>query len=291
VCDAVPILAAINGGSRDNSCCKHRTFVGDISFYEHPASQWESPISIRLVQLGKNQQGVIMLAARDQENLAHGHQNGAASKPLNQGTKQLAPKTPGNKASKTPFKLPLNDENAPPGFGGGKTGLKVNGRGNDNLIIGGKKNAALDRNAFVTPMGTAHRPPRDAKSLTLTGSATGPRNRAPLGLKTTNARAKALQIPAAPAADDDLDKANQKSGTARRPKPRVSHAEMTKVGVLGEMDDLEGREIEYMPPRPKGKPRHSTLYMILNADSLKPYLITLTIGHTTWTILDSKGAA
>jgi hypothetical protein len=74
-----------------------------------------------------------MLAARDQENLAHGHQTVLRRSHSIRG--QSLPKTPGNKASKTPFKLPLNDENAPPGFGGGKTGLKVNGRGNDNLII------------------------------------------------------------------------------------------------------------------------------------------------------------
>ncbi len=79
-----------------------------------------------------------MLAARDQENLVHGHQAAAASKTLNQGARQLAPKTPGNKVPKTPFKLPLNDENGIGGFGAGKTGLKTNGAG---------------KNAFVTPMG------------------------------------------------------------------------------------------------------------------------------------------
>lgn len=98
-----------------------------------------------------------MLAARDQENLVHGHRTTAASKPLNQGTKSLAPKTPGNKAPKTPFKLPLNDENAPAGFGGGKAGLKVQGRGHDDLGTGAKKATKLDKNAFVTPMGTGHK--------------------------------------------------------------------------------------------------------------------------------------
>ncbi len=94
-----------------------------------------------------------MLAARDQENLAHGHHTAAAAKPLNQGSKQLAPKTPGNKAPKTPFKIPLNDENAPLGFGGGKTGLKTNARGNENFILGSKKGGAIDKNAFITPLG------------------------------------------------------------------------------------------------------------------------------------------
>lgn len=81
-----------------------------------------------------------MLAARDQENLAHGHQQAAASKPLNQSTRHALPKTPGNKHPKTPLKIPLHDENATTGFGGGKS--KGKGLG-----------TALDRNAFITPMG------------------------------------------------------------------------------------------------------------------------------------------
>ena len=93
-----------------------------------------------------------MLAARDQENLVHGHQTTAAAKPLNQGIKQLAPKTPGNKVPKTPFKLPLNDENGT--FAGGKTNLKTNLKGNENVPFGGKKAGLGDKNAFVTPMGT-----------------------------------------------------------------------------------------------------------------------------------------
>ena len=90
-----------------------------------------------------------MLALRDQENLVHGHQQVAASKPLNQGTKSLQPKTPGNKYPKTPLKIPLNDENAPTGFGG----KSAKGKGLENLMTG-KKNATCDKNAFVTPMGT-----------------------------------------------------------------------------------------------------------------------------------------
>lgn len=94
-----------------------------------------------------------MLAARDQENLVHGHQAAAASKPLNQA-RQLAPKTPG-KAPKTPFKLPLNDENNVGGLGGGKVGLKTHGKGNENLLLGAKGGLA-DKNAFITPMGTTY---------------------------------------------------------------------------------------------------------------------------------------
>ena len=94
-----------------------------------------------------------MLAARDQENLVHGHQQAAAAKPLNQATRQLAPKTPGNKAPKTPFKLPLNDENGPGPFGGGKSALKINGKGNENGTTRAKNGGFGDKDAFKTPMG------------------------------------------------------------------------------------------------------------------------------------------
>jgi hypothetical protein len=93
-----------------------------------------------------------MLAARDQENLVHARQTTAAAKPLNQGIRQLQPKTPGNKVPKTPFKVPLNDENDPLRIGG-KTGLKINGKGNENLLQSTKKDVVVSKNAFVTPMG------------------------------------------------------------------------------------------------------------------------------------------
>ena len=94
-----------------------------------------------------------MLAARDQENLIHNQQAVAASKPLNHGLRQPLPKTPGNKTQKTPFKLQRYDENDIPGFRG-KSVLRTNGPVQDNMATGGKNGMALDRNAFVTPIGT-----------------------------------------------------------------------------------------------------------------------------------------
>ena len=96
-----------------------------------------------------------MLAARDQENLVHNHQAAAAAKPLNQGTKQLPPKTPARTqlAPKTPFKVPLNDENGGLGQGPLKTILKTNGKGNENYTLRGKKTGGQEKNAFVTPSG------------------------------------------------------------------------------------------------------------------------------------------
>ena len=95
-----------------------------------------------------------MLAARDQENLVHAHQTAAASKSLGQASRQLQAKTPGAKAPKTPFKVPLNNENNPSIFHGGKTGgLKGIGKGNENVLQAGKGDGKLDKNAFVTPLG------------------------------------------------------------------------------------------------------------------------------------------
>ena len=89
-----------------------------------------------------------MFATRaNQENDVYTHQTAAAAKPLNQGVKGLAPKTPANKATKTPFKVPLNDENA--ALGANKTG----GKGKQDGLFGEGKSGKVDRSAFVTPAG------------------------------------------------------------------------------------------------------------------------------------------
>ena len=142
-----------------------------------------------------------MFAARaDQENLAYAHQAAAAAKPLNQQAK-----TPANKAPKTPFRRNQNDENDAfqSGFKTTKTTKKAN----------------LDPNAFITPA--------------------GPRNRAPLGMKTTNAKAKTpapLTIKAS--AQKTL------SPRLRRQKVKIHQAE----SVQQDQDDGVP-DIEYMPPR------------------------------------------
>ncbi|KAL9026757.1 MAG: hypothetical protein Q9196_004627 [Gyalolechia fulgens] len=175
-----------------------------------------------------------MLAARDQENLIDGHRAAAAAKPLNQGTKQALPKTPGNKTAKTPLRVPLNDENGATAFGEGKTAI---GKGTENAIFGGKQGGRGDGKAFITPM--------------------GPRTRAPLGAKTTNAKAKAFQTPADAPIDNGLGKTNQKTASTRKPKPKALQPERTKLeDILADKEALDEREIEYIPPRPKDLPDH-----------------------------------
>ncbi|KAL4935714.1 hypothetical protein BDV06DRAFT_206447 [Aspergillus oleicola] len=168
-----------------------------------------------------------MLALRDQENLVHAHQTVAASKPLNQSTRQLQPKTPGNRAPKTPFKVPLKDENGPLAFG--KKTVKTGGKQNENARPSAK-------DAFVTPMGDT-------------------RQRAPLGMKTTNAKAKGLQTPAALLGTLKPEKTTRK-GSTQRVKKFAPFVEQPKPEVQAQpvQDDIP--DIEYMPPKPKDLPDH-----------------------------------
>ncbi|TKA58208.1 hypothetical protein B0A49_09889 [Cryomyces minteri] len=160
-----------------------------------------------------------IFVAQDQENFVHGQQTAAAAKPLNQGINRFGSKTPSNKPPKTPFKLPHNDENA--AFRAGKSVLKTNGKGHENVVFGGKKGGDVDKNAFITPA--------------------GPRNRAPLGMKTTNARGKAFQTPAPPTEKRSVQATSPR---LRRAKVKVHQAEDTTIEA-----QEEEPEIEYMPPR------------------------------------------
>ncbi|KAH7132434.1 hypothetical protein B0J11DRAFT_521685 [Dendryphion nanum] len=159
-----------------------------------------------------------ILAKHDQENLVHNLHAAAAGKSLNAGLKGFNAKTPGNKAPKTPFHRSLNDENAT--FKAGKSVLKTNGKGNENLLMTMKKGGKLDDNAFVTPA--------------------GPRNRAPLGMKTTNAKAKAFQTPAPLSGSAKTQKISPR---LRRPKVKVHQPELEDE----EKDNIP--EVEYMPPK------------------------------------------
>ncbi|KAK5112899.1 hypothetical protein LTR62_003721 [Meristemomyces frigidus] len=150
-----------------------------------------------------------MFATRNRdENAIHQQQTAAASKPLNQGIKGLAPKTPGNKA-----KIPFNDENA--AFG------KTGGQGKNGGLFGGAKTGKAEKvTAFVTPA--------------------GPRTRAPLGAKTTNA--KALQTPAPPSA--------VKASATKPTSPRLRRAKVKiHTATPDPLDDDGVADIEYMPPR------------------------------------------
>lgn len=154
---------------------------------------------------------------------------GPSGKPLNAAGKPFAAKTPANKAPKTPFKLPLNDENV---F---TKGAKGDGKG--SLLMTTAKGAKLDASAFVTPAGRLYGNVDTATPLT---QHAGPRNRAPLGAKTTNAKGKAFQTPAPLGSSAKTLKASPR---LRRPKVKVHQPE-----VEAESED-DVPEIEYMPPK------------------------------------------
>jgi hypothetical protein len=99
----------------------------------------------------------------------------------------------------------------------------------------------------------------------------GPRNRAPLGMKTTNAKTKAFQTPAEAASDHEPEKALKLPTSTRRPKPKISHAETVKLDIHGDDTPLKEREPEYCPPRPKDLPYESEDFPegCLNYDMLK----------------------
>ncbi|KAF2084243.1 hypothetical protein K490DRAFT_16970, partial [Saccharata proteae CBS 121410] len=139
----------------------------------------------------------------DQENAINARQAQAAAKPLN------GFKTPGpaNKPPKTPFKLPLNDEN----------NTRFGGKSSKGAPMG-NKGAEVDNSAFVTPA--------------------GPRARAPLGMKTTNAKARAFETPAPPTAVPGSEKTAAKSSN-RLKRARVKVHQGTPVKDITENEERE----------------------------------------------------
>ncbi|KAI1138963.1 hypothetical protein F5Y05DRAFT_357020 [Hypoxylon sp. FL0543] len=193
-----------------------------------------------------------MLAARDQENLAFNRQNGAALKQQQgQVKRQLQPNTPGARFAKTPLKVPLNDENAAHAAGGAKSVLGGRTRGNENTLT--SKGKGLKTN-LATPSAE-------------------PRSRAPLGDKTTNAKAKGQQTINVKSAVRELEKSQGKAPGTTRPKQKNPQAELQKLQVHTEnTDPLSEEEIEYCPPKPKDRPYESDVFPdgALKFDALKP---------------------
>lgn len=77
-----------------------------------------------------------------------------------------------------------------------------------------------------------------------------PRTRAPLGMKTTNAKAKGLQTPAQPLGTSKPEKTNKRGSTQKVKKIAPLQENKAEVHQKAPEDDVP--DIEYMPPRPKG---------------------------------------
>ncbi|KAJ1329411.1 hypothetical protein MN608_06145 [Microdochium nivale] len=185
-----------------------------------------------------------MFAARDQENLAFHRQNNAAIKQLQ--------KTPGARYPRTPIKVPLNDENATHAIKGAKSIAGPRMGGNENILTA-KANKGADKSQFVTPM--------------------GPRSRAVLGNKTTNAKAKGLQSVNVKSSVSQIEQTTSKAPATGRPKQKQPHAETQRLQVHTEVSDPQSEdEPEYCPPKPVDLPYESDVFPdgVLTFDALKP---------------------
>ncbi|KAI1075231.1 hypothetical protein F5B20DRAFT_560499 [Whalleya microplaca] len=197
-----------------------------------------------------------MLAARDQENLVFNRQNSAALKQQQGSTnRQLQPKTPGARYPKTPIKIPLNDENGAHAVGGAKSVMGGRSKGTENAMTTrgkGTKGKGPDKSNYVTPM--------------------GPRSRAVLGDKTTNAKATGAKPINVKSAVQEIEKSQAKAPGTVRPKQKQPQVETQKLNVHAEADPLSDDDVEYCPPKPKNLPYESDVFPdgVLTFDALKP---------------------
>lgn len=111
-----------------------------------------------------------------------------------------------------------------------------------------------------------------------------------MGMKTTNAKAKAFQTPAGPAPEKEAEKAQAPQTSARRPK-KVTHAETSKIPVHGDESPLVERDVEYCPPQPKNIPFETEDFPIgcLNYDALKPGNLMRGIHQNYYNMVDENG--
>ncbi|KAH8174222.1 hypothetical protein LIA77_05641 [Sarocladium implicatum] len=178
----------------------------------------------------------MIAAHRDQENLVHSHQVPTKHNP----------KTPGARYPKTPSRF--NDENASTAFAakGAVTGTKIGGMER----TGGK--GAGGRQALMTPIGN--------------------QNRAVLGNKTTNAKARGGQTGGVKGIVKELEKTAAKPTTTQRPKHRAPEVAPIKFDVRQDKveSDNDDEEPEYAPPPVKDQPYESDVLPLgLSMDGLK----------------------
>jgi hypothetical protein len=109
-------------------------------------------------------------------------------------------------------------------------------------------------------------------------------------MKTTNAKARAIQTPAGPAPEKELEKSQAPKTSARRPK-KVIHADTVKLQIHGDESPLAEREIEYAPPKPKDLPYESDVFPdgCLNYDVLKPENLMRGMHQTYHCNVDENG--
>lgn len=219
-----------------------------------------------------------MLAAHGQENLVH-HQHTQAGK---QPGSRLQPKTPGARYPKTPLKIPLNDENAPHAVGGGKSILapRPRGTGAENIMTISK----ADKGNFVTPSGEKLQQ-HAWQTTPLTSRPAETRTRAPLGNKTTNAKARTGHGVVVKEVVKQIEQTQLKPTTVRPPRQRSPQRETKKLSVHSGDDEVttaataraaapeeEEPDVEFAPERVPDLPYVSDVWPAgtLSLECLKP---------------------
>lgn len=163
-----------------------------------------------------------------------------------QAARQAPGKPSGARFPKTPSRLPLNDENVVEG----RTGL---GKGKGTM-----QQSAMQRK-LVTPSGEfGHLLLLLQKATTLM---TETQARAPLGNKTTNAKAKASQNAGVKDIVKDFERTQQaKPTTVKKPRQKAPAIDPLKVSVHNDNKSLEEPDVEYAPPKPKELPYESDVF-------------------------------
>ncbi|EFX05294.1 hypothetical protein CMQ_3363 [Grosmannia clavigera kw1407] len=193
-----------------------------------------------------------MLAAHDQENRLIGHSLGGAS-----GKQQaLQPKTPGAKFPKTPLKkMPFNDQNGATRLAAGRS------------VLGGRLGGGIEN--MQQTVGKAGKAgvlatPREPRTV-----------RAPLGNKTTNAKAQTLyqhqqqqlQKQGVKERIKEIEKSAQQAQPTSTRRARVISPRVnpSKLSVLndkraGGRGDRDNAEVEYAPPPVVARPFESDVF-------------------------------
>ncbi len=182
-----------------------------------------------------------MLAAhRDQENLVHAHQVPAKQQP----------KTPGLGYPKTPMgRFTRNDENATTVFTGKNTlGGTIKNTAKSKLMT----RPAAQRKALATPLGATACLFIYYEILTPNAEN---QPRAPLGNKTTNAKARPNQSVAGKEKVRPSDASQMKPGLQR---PKLRQTETPKFGIQPDVRNTSAdEEPEFAPPAPTPLPYQS----------------------------------